>query len=113
MARPLTAREHSVALFIIRCATTSPDESDYANFTSQQRDAWDPPRPITAEQRQTWENSLGEVLGTSDCGCGICPSIGMRPRHRTDDDIPSYLELAPTDDELSFAEFPEPESISI
>ncbi|WP_436327063.1 hypothetical protein [Brevibacterium sp. FAM 27836] len=146
MARPLTAREHSVALFIIRCATTSPDESDYANFTSQQRDAWDPPVPITAEQRRTWENSLGEVLVTSECGCGICPSIGMRPRHRTDDDkrndqggdgdwsdrivltagvsgamlllfidddIPSYLELAPTDDELSFAEFPEPESISI
>ncbi|SDR90957.1 hypothetical protein SAMN04489752_0561 [Brevibacterium siliguriense] len=29
-----------------------------------------------------------------------------------DDDTPSYLELAPIDDDLSFAEFPGPESIS-
>ena len=29
-----------------------------------------------------------------------------------DDDYPSYLELAPIDDDLSFTEFPEAETIS-
>ncbi|WP_172173197.1 hypothetical protein [Brevibacterium sp. CT2-23B] len=30
-----------------------------------------------------------------------------------DDDYPSYLELAPIDEDQSFTDFPEPETISI
>jgi hypothetical protein len=154
MARPLSARERSVALFLIRHAAASPSEADYAKFTPEQREAWDPPTPIAAERRRLWEDRLGEVVVTSICDCGTCPSIGMRPRLRADrpnlhgthakdesrddrggnadwsdrvvltadtpgamlllfidNDCPSYLELAPIHDDLSFAEFPEPASI--
>lgn len=146
MVRPLSAREHSVALFMIRSATTSPDEVDYAKFSPEQREAWDPPVPITTERRQLWEGSLGEVVVTNGCDCGTCPSIGMRPRLRDqdeprddkggdgdwsdrvvlhagapgamillfiDDDNPSYLELAPIEDGVRSAEFPEPPSIIV
>jgi hypothetical protein len=146
MVRPLSAREHSVALFMIRNATTSPDEADYAAFTPEQRERWDPPVPIADERRHLWEGSLGEVLVTNRCDCGTCPSIGMRPAERVDDearndqggdgdwsdrvvlhagapgaqlmlfiddDSPSYLELAPIEDDLSSAEFPAPASITV
>ena len=146
MVRPLSAREHGVALRMIRLATTPPDEADYAEFTAEQRRGWDPPTPISNEQRQTWEGRLGEVVVTSHCDCGTCPSVGMRPLSRIDDgqrddqgsdgdwsqrvvltagapgamlllfiddDYPSYLELAPIEDDLSFTEFPEPESIAV
>lgn len=145
MVRPLNAREHSVALHMIRSATTSPDEADFADFTPEQRQGWDPPEPISNEQRQIWEGRLGEVVVTSHCDCGTCPSVGMSPLSRIgdeqrddqggdgdwsqrvvltagisgamlqlfiDDDYPSYLELAPIDDDLSFTEFPEAETIS-
>ncbi|MGC2938919.1 MULTISPECIES: hypothetical protein [unclassified Brevibacterium] len=146
MARPLSTRERSVALLMIRSATTSPDEADYAKFTPEQREGWDPPVPITTEQRRLWESSLGEVLVTSECDCGTCPSIGMRPHLHVDDEsrddqggdgdwsnrvvlaagtagamlllfiddgCPSYLELAPIDDDLSFGEFPDPASVEV
>ena len=145
MVRPLSAREASVALSMIRSATTSPDEADYADFTPEQRQCWDPPQPISIEQRQIWESRLGEVMVTSQCDCGTCPSIEMRPQDRLDDEhredqgedsnwserivltagtpgamlllfiddgSPSYLELAPIDDDQNFTEFPESESIS-
>lgn len=131
---------------MIRSATTSPDEVDYAGFSPEQRETWDAPVPITTERRRLWEGSLGEVVVTNECDCGTCPSIGMRPRLRDqderrddkggdgdwsdrvalhasspgamlllfiDDDIPSYLELAPIDDGVSFAVFPEPASIIV
>lgn len=146
MRRELTAREREITLFLIRRATSSPDEEDYARFTPEQREGWDPPVPITAEQRRTWENSLAEVVVTNGCKCGTCPTIGMRPRHRSDDenrddvgddgdcserivldagtqgamlllfiddDSPSCLELAPTEDGISFAQFPSPDRISL
>ena len=146
MVRPLNAREASVALRMIRSATPSPDEADYADFTPEQRQGWDPTEPISNEQRQIWECRLGEVMVTSRCDCGTCPSIGMRPQNRLDDehrndqggdgnwsdrtvltagspgamlllfiddDYPSYLELAPIDEDQSFTDFPEPETVSI
>ncbi|MGO0605238.1 hypothetical protein [Brevibacterium linens] len=146
MIRPLNAREHSVALRMIRSATPSPDEADFAAFTPEQRQGWNPPEPISNEQRQIWECRLGEVMVTSRCDCGTCPSIGMRPQNRLDDerrndqggdgdwsdrtvltagspgamlllfiddDYPSYLELAPIDEDQSFTDFPEPETVSI
>ncbi|MGO1909116.1 hypothetical protein [Brevibacterium linens] len=86
MIRPLNAREHSVALRMIRSATPSPDEADFAAFTPEQRQGWNPPEPISNEQRQIWECRLGEVMVTSRCDCGTCPSIGMRPQNRLDDE---------------------------
>ena len=71
---------------MIRLATTSPDEADYAEFTAEQRRGWDPPKPISNEQRQTWEGRLGEVVVTSHCDCGTCPSVGMRPLICSDDE---------------------------
>lgn len=146
MVRRLSAREHSVALFMVRHATTSPDEVDYAGFSPEQREVWDPPEPISTERRQLWEGRLSEVVVTNECECGTCPSVGMRPGLRDederrddkggggdwtdrvvltagtagamlllfiDDNIPSYLELAPIDNIPSFAEFPEPASIIV
>lgn len=140
---PLTPREHEVALTMIRHAHSSPDEEDRATFTDAQLEAWDRPDPITPAQRVTWESNLAEVVVTNPCNCGTCPSIGMRPSTRVedesrddtggqgdfadrvildatvdecmlllfiDDDSPSYLELAPTNDEI-FTEFPPPERI--
>lgn len=145
MVRPLSARESSVALSMTRSATTSPDEADYADFTPEQRQSWNPPEPISNEQRQIWESRLDDVIVTGQCDCGTCPSIELRPRSRLDDehredqgddgnwserivltagtpgamlllfiddDSPCYLELAPIDDDQSFTEFPESESIS-
>lgn len=86
MIRPLNAREHSVALRMIRSATPSPDDADFAAFTPEQRQGWNPPEPISNEQRQIWECRLGEVMVTSRCDCGTCPSIGMRPQNRLDDE---------------------------
>lgn len=141
---PLTPRETEVALAMIRHARTSPDGEDYARFTDLQREGWDPPAPITPQQRLIWEAHLAEVVVTNPCDCGFCPSIGMKPVARVDDasrddsgglgdyssriildaavdgcmlllfiddDIPSYLELAPVDEELVYSEFPPPERI--
>lgn len=91
MGRPLSARERSVALFMIRSATTSPDEADYAELSPQQCEGLDPPVPIATERRQLWEGNLGEVVVTNTCDCGACPSIGMRPRLRVDDSERSDL----------------------
>lgn len=86
MIRPPNAREHSVALRMIRSATSSPGEADFAAFTPEQRPGWDPPEPISKERRHIWECRLGEVMVTSRCDCGTCPSIGMRPQNRLDDE---------------------------
>ena len=83
---PLTPREKEVALAMIRHARPSPDEDEYATFTDEQKQGWDPPVPITAQQRLTWEAHLAEVVVTNPCDCGTCPSIGLRPVHRVDDE---------------------------
>ncbi|WP_193071035.1 hypothetical protein [Brevibacterium sp. FME37] len=128
---------------MIHHAVTKPSEDDYADFTDVQKQGWDPPTPITPQQRSVWESNLAEVVVTNPCDCGHCPSIGMRPVLRVDDenrddagglgdyveriildatvdgcmlllfvddDSPSYLELAPADDEI-YTEFPPPEAI--
>lgn len=86
MIRELTPNEREAALLMIRRATASPDETDYASFTEEQREVWDPPEPIRDEQRRLWEDNLAEVVVTNECTCGSCPSIGMRPRSRADDE---------------------------
>ena len=86
MHRPLTPREHEVALAMIRHAHTSPDEQERATFTEEQRDSWDPPFPISPQQRIAWEANLDAVVVTNPCDCGSCPSIGMRPLARVDDE---------------------------
>lgn len=86
MHRPLTPREHEIALAMIRHAVTAPSEDDYANFTPLQRQGWDPPAPITQQRRLVWESSLAEVVVTNPCDCDHCPSIGMRPVLRVDDE---------------------------
>lgn len=129
---------------MIRRADTSPSADDYANFTDLQKQGWDPPTTITRQQRLVWESSLAEVVVTNPCDCGHCPSIGMRPVLRVDDesrddtgglgdftkriilnaavnsfmlllfiddDSPSYLELAPTEETQRVSEFPSSEAI--
>lgn len=150
MLRELTWIERETALLMIRRAAASPDETDYAALTDAQRKGWAPPVPIGDEQRQLWEDNLGEVVVTNECGCGTCPSIGMRPRSRADDesrddvggasdreagdrgerivldagapgamlllfiddDSPSYLELAPIEDDGVFVDFPQAADIA-
>ncbi|WP_231443990.1 hypothetical protein [Brevibacterium zhoupengii] len=140
---PLTPREHEVALTMIRHAHPSSAEEASATYADAQQETWDSSAQVTPAQRVTWESNLAEVVVTNPCDCGSCPSIGMRPVTRVDDesrddtggqgdfanrvildatvdgcmlllfiddDSPSYLELAPTDDEV-FTEFPPPERI--
>lgn len=142
MARPLTARERDVAILMIRNANPSPTEEEFADFTPRQRDHWGSSEPITQEQRRRWEDNLAEVVVSGRCTCGTCPTVDLEGPHHSrsavadtdaeverivldgavpgamillfiDDDVPSCLELAPIDDDLIFAEFPDPESIEI
>lgn len=128
---------------MIRRAHTSPDEDDRAASTPGVGTGAEHSTSITPQQRLLWEDNLAEVVVTNPCDCGTCPSIGMRPVTRVedegrddtggqgdfssrvildatvngcilllfiDDGSPSYLELAPADEEI-FTEFPPPERI--
>ncbi|GAA2088863.1 MULTISPECIES: hypothetical protein [Brevibacterium] len=85
MPRELTEREREVALALIRRATPSPEAADRAGFTAEQEVAWERPESLTAAQRTRWEEHLAEAVVTHECGCGTCPTVGMRPRDRADD----------------------------
>lgn len=134
MNRALTDLERDTALLLIRRGHTSPSAEEYAEFTPEQKAGWDPPTPITDAQRALWEANLAEVVVTSECGCGMCPSVGLDPANdrvvRSEDDlvlnasvpnallhlfidegIPSNLELAPLLDNVTYAEFPPAERI--
>ena len=134
MNRALTDLERNTALLLIRRGHTSPSAEDAAEFTPEQKEGWDPPTAITDAQRALWEANLAEVVVTSACGCGMCPTVDLGPvdgkTGRSDDDlvlsaylpdallyliidegVPSSLELAPLDDSVAYAEFPPAERI--
>ncbi|WP_137825547.1 hypothetical protein [Brevibacterium sp. 2SA] len=134
MIRALTDLERDTALLLIRRGHTSPSAEDYAEFTPEQKEAWDPPTPITDTQRALWEANLAEVVVTSECGCETCPSVDLEPVGdaiaRSDDalilngyvpdallllfideGVPSYLELAPLDESVVYTQFPPAERI--
>ncbi len=91
MNRALTDLERNTALLLIRRGHTSPSAEDYAEFTPEQKEGWDPPTAITDAQRALWEANLAEVVVTSACGCGMCPTVDLDPVDgktvRSDDDL--------------------------
>ena len=95
--------------------------------------------PVTNEDRARWLQDAQTMLVGAGCGCGCCPSIELLAADGAaiegdgrivlsasitdgrggtaaivllfvDSDRPSYLELAPVDDE-AWAEFPAPASL--
>lgn len=112
MTRPLTAREREVLEVMILQGI--PDD------------------PITPRDRKHLLELVPGVTTSRSCGCGSCPSIELEspaPSSGTgrvvlsgwidgamlmlfiDDDLPSYLELAPLDD-AAFSVFPPAGQIS-
>ena len=113
MSRPLTERERLALRAMIERATGSDGVV------------------IAAQDRQRWLDQAAEAQAGARCACGTCPSIELEvpgrsiarePSQRVvleagspgamlllfiDDDVPSYLELAPID-EGPILEFPPP-----
>lgn len=113
MARPLTVTEHETLVAMITRAGELSGE-----------------RTVTADERQAWLARVPDLRVDEMCECGSCPSISLvaEPPARVtegadrvvlgaalsdglvllfiDDGVPSYVELAPHDDETAYAEFP-------
>lgn len=109
--RPLSDREQQFLLAMIDGA----DEDD----------------ECTSAARSVWRSHLPALRVDGVCGCGTCPSISLvrRPALASNDDgdgvvlgarlddalvllfidggVPSYLELAPRDDQTVYTEFPD------
>lgn len=134
MNRALTDLERDTALLLIRRGHPSPSAEEYAEFTPQQKEGWDPPTPITDDRRALWEANLAEVVVTMECECGMCPTVDLEPvgdivlggdgtvvlsaylpdaqlHLVVEHGVPSSLELAPLLDNVTYAEFPLAERI--
>lgn len=109
--RPLTVRERETLVALAERGTPSDGAA------------------VTAEDRRRWLAQVPSVRAGARCRCGTCPSIVLTDEAGTtpdggdrvvleasaagallllfvDDDRFSYLELAPLDDDASFAKFP-------
>jgi len=110
--RPLTTREREALIALIERGKPS-DGTE-----------------ISADDRKRWLEQVPSTHSGARCRCGTCPSIDLTDEAGTtadgddrvvlegsaegamlllivDDGQFSYLELAPLDDDVSFAEFPE------
>lgn len=122
MDRALSEREQEVLLALIDRG------ADATEATS-----------VTTADRRRWRAQVGGARVVGHCGCGSCPSIELAidghsmpadqvGRGRVvleastsgallllfvDDDALSYLELAPTEDEGRFPEFPPVDAIDL
>ena len=115
--RPLTTREREALIALVERGKPS----DGAE--------------ITADDRKRWLEQVPSTHAGARCRCGTCPSIDLTDEAGTtadgddrvvleasaegamlllfiDDGRLSYLELAPLDDDVSFAEFPEPSTFT-
>ncbi len=115
--RPLTTREREALIALVGRGTPS----DGAE--------------ITADDRKRWLAQVPSTHAGARCRCGTCPSIELTDEAGTtadsddrvvleasaegamlllfvDDGRLSYLELAPLDDDVSFAEFPDPSTFT-
>ncbi len=118
MARALTMREHEVLRVMVSRAgdRTMPD-------------------PIDPDQRQYWLTQIPTTRAGRSCACGMCPTIDLEDESGhtppaaasrivlsasvpgallllfIDDNRLSSLELAPTDPDSRFAEFPPADSL--
>lgn len=122
MRQPLSSREFDVLLAMIDRA----DEGEGGQV-------------VTAAERRLWRDQVPALVVDGQCDCGLCPtvslsgasigqpSIGRQGDTRIvlsaglsdalvllfiDSSSPSYLELAPFDDETVCTEFPEPATLS-
>ncbi|MFT3876610.1 MAG: hypothetical protein QM708_09345 [Propioniciclava sp.] len=119
MDRPLSSREQQVLVAMI----------DHAG-------AFDDQATPTAAARSGWRARVPGLRVDGVCGCGTCPSISLADRSAPAPDaaegrvvlmagltdalvllfidrgVPSYLELAPHDDEIVYPEFPDPTTLS-
>ena len=115
--RPLTTREREALIALVEQGTPSGGTE------------------ITADDRKRWLAQVPSTHAGARCRCGICPSIDLTDEAGTtadsddrvvleasaegamlllfvDDGRLSYLELAPLDDDVSFAEFPDPSTFT-
>lgn len=93
------------------------------------------PKP-TAAARSIWRSHVPDLTVDDVCGCGLCPSVSLTKRSAPapndhddrvvlaaelsdvlvllfiDGGIPSYLELAPHDDQTAYTEFPDAATLS-
>ncbi|MGM1018287.1 MAG: hypothetical protein ACQEW8_12200 [Actinomycetota bacterium] len=91
--------------------------------------------PVSAASRERWRSQTDDARVYGSCDCGTCPSIELGGSQRPapedgprivlsgscpggmlmlfiDDDHLSYLELAPIEDDISFAVFPDPTTLT-
>ena len=119
MIRQLSEREHHVLVAMIEHAGVGEEGPD-----------------ISSVQRSAWRATVPHLQVYDACNCGDCPSVSLTSNAEhpnvsedervvlvaalndalvlvfVDDDVPSYLELAPHNQETAYTQFPEPAALS-